>query len=455
MGSEYNDHNLKRLTQAFCEHAISDKSRKSDLIIVGYDRRENSQEFAETVSKILLANKLQVILSDQACPTPAVSRAVLNHKAYAGIVITASHNPGEYNGFKIKDSIGASAAPETTRSIENLLDKSPLKISENADLKSVTQNILTPYLTSIKEYLRMDCFKDASFNVAVDSMHGIGSDFIAQILAGTPIKITTLRSVRDIHFGGNAPEPIAKNLTPLVEAMKSGDYDAGFATDGDADRIGIIRKGGEFVSPGTLLAMIAVHFVEDLGWKGDIVKTLSNTSLITDVANSLGLTLHETPVGFKHIVDIMKTNQVLIAGEESGGIAYYRYMFERDGVLSALLMLQMMAFRKKSLDQILDEFDAKYGKYLYMRTDKRFDAAAKDKILSGLKNLSPDSICDVKVSEKSLMDGVKFILADGSWLLFRMSGTEPLLRIYAESKKPGMAEALNRWGVEFVQAAER
>lgn len=455
MGSEYNDHNLKRLTQAFCSHALKTIGRQSDLVVVGYDWRENSEIFAQTVARILLGNGFKVILSNQACPTPAVSRAVLTHKAYAGIVITASHNPGNYNGFKIKDSIGASASPETTQSIETLLDQTQLKMDSQIKLDTMTKDIVTPYLESIRKYLKLDAFKNASFSIAVDSMHGIGANFIAQILTDTPIKVTTLRANRDIHFGGNAPEPISKNLQPLIHLMKTGEYDAGFATDGDADRIGIIRKGGDFVSPGTLLAMIAVHFVEDLGWTGDIVKTLSNTSLITDVAKKLNLNLHETPVGFKYIVDIMKDKNVLIAGEESGGIAYQNYMFERDGVLSALLMLQMMVFRNQSMEQILQSFETNFGKYLYMRTDQRFDPKAKEKILDSLKNLQPQTICSIQVASKSLMDGIKFILEDGSWILFRMSGTEPLLRIYAESKKLGMAESLNRWGIEYVQTAQR
>ncbi len=450
MGKEYTPENVERMAQAFSDftneaHRAAGKSGKPK-VVVGYDFRKDSENFAASVASILIANGIETVLSDRAVPTPAVSRWVMDHHFDLGVAITASHNPGDYNGFKVKDSNGSSAEPAITKGIEAKLDKSPVRRSSPDEVKRCEKDLMTPYLDAVKNYLDLKLFKNKPFNILVDSMHGMGEKHVENILAGSALKVTTLRWNRDTTFGGNAPEPIAKNFPEVCKRMQSGQYDAAFITDGDSDRIGAARVGGAFISPGTLLSLIMLHLAEDLGKKGDVVTTVSNTALIYRVARALGLKVHETPVGFKYIVDVMRKHDVLIAGEESGGLAFKGYMQERDGVLSALLIIQMMEFRKQSLEEILADVDKRFGKFLYARRDMQYPDAAKEKFMTHMKNLNVADIDGIPCTGKNLADGVKFLMHKDAWLLFRMSGTEPLLRVYAESQAPGEAEKLVAWG---------
>lgn len=450
MDKEYTPENVDRMTQAFADftndqHKANKKSGKPK-VVVGYDFRKNSENFAASAAAILIANGIETVLSDRAVPTPAVSRWVIDHQFDLGIAITASHNPGDYNGFKVKDSNGSSAEPSITLGIEERLDRSPVRKSSLEDVQKSQKDLMTPYLAALKKYLDLDSFKRQSFKVLVDSMHGMGEHHIQDILAGSAVKVTTVRSNRDVTFGGFAPEPIAKNFPETCKKMQTGEYDAAFITDGDADRIGAARVGGIFISPGTLLSLIMLHLAEDLGKKGDVVTTVSNTALIYRVARHLGLKVHETPVGFKYIVDVMRKHDVLIAGEESGGLAFQNYMQERDGVLSALLIIQMMEYRKMSLEAILLDVEKRFGKFLYARKDMKYPDAAKKPFMDHVKNLSVKEIDGIPCVSKNTADGVKFVMHKDAWLLFRMSGTEPLLRVYAESQAPGEAEKLVAWG---------
>jgi phosphomannomutase len=458
MGKEYTPENLERMAQAFADftnqaHRSAGKSGKPK-VAVGYDFRKDSENFAADVASILIANGIETVLSDRAVPTPAVSRWVIDHKFDLGVAITASHNPGDYNGFKVKDSNGSSAEPAITKGIEGCLDRSAVRHSSPEEVKRCQKDLMTPYLAGVRNYLDLTIFNNKPLNVLVDSMHGMGEKHIEQILAGTAVKVTTLRSNRDTTFGGFAPEPIAKNFPETCKKMQTGDYVAAFITDGDADRIGAARVGGTFISPGTLLSLIMLHLAEDLGKKGDVVTTVSNTALIYRVARHLGLQVHETPVGFKYIVDVMRKHNVLIAGEESGGLAFQNYMQERDGVLSALLLIQMMEFRKMTMEEILADVEKRFGKFLYDRRDMHYPEAAKERFLTHMKNLSVEDAArdsGVPCVGKNTADGVKFLMHKDAWLLFRMSGTEPLLRVYAESQQPGESEKLVAWGVKLAE----
>lgn len=450
MDKEYTFENVERMAQAFCDFT-NDQHRAAGRpgrpkVVVGYDFRRNSENFAAAVASILIGNNIETVLSDRAVPTPAVSRWIMDHKFDLGIAITASHNPGDYNGFKVKDSNGSSAEPAITKGIEAALDRSPVRKSTADDVKKSVRDLMTPYLNAVKNYLDLKSFNRQPFNILVDSMHGMGEKHIENILAGTAVKVTTLRSNRDVTFGGFAPEPIAKNFPETCKKMAAGEYDAAFITDGDSDRIGAARVGGIFISPGTLLSLIMLHLAEDLGKRGDVVTTVSNTALIYRVARHLGLTVHETPVGFKYIVDVMRKHNVLIAGEESGGLAFQGYMQERDGVLSALLIIQMMEYRKMSLEAILNDVDKRFGKFLYARKDMHYPDTAKARFMEHIQNLKPADIDGIPCVGKNTADGVKFLMHKDAWLLFRLSGTEPLLRVYAESQVPGEADKLVAWG---------
>jgi phosphomannomutase len=449
MDKEYTFENVEKVAQAFCDFFKS-KSKKEGKtsklrVAIGYDFRKNSEKYAQHFARVLHANGVETILSDRAVTTPAVSRAVIERGLDAGIGITASHNPASYNGVKIKDYQGASAGPDITSGVENLFGQNPVKKDDSFDVAPLLQDISSDYFDKLKAYLDLSSFS-GKYKILVDSMHGVGERHLEVILKNTPLQITTIRGNRDVTFGGNAPEPVLKNLKKAAQMMRSDDFDLAVATDGDADRIAAIRPGGAFVSPGTILSLILLHFVEDLGLKGSVVTTVSNTSLIYSITRRLKLKTHETPVGFKHICEIIKNETVLIAGEESGGLAFHNYMPERDGLLSALLLIQMMCHRKQSFEEILQGVEETYGKFYYVRHDEEFPAELKPKLVAHLKSLELTDLEGKKVREKNMKDGVKFILENDAWVLFRLSGTEPLLRIYAESTDQSLANALVRWG---------
>ncbi len=454
MDTEYTMENLEYVSQAFADlmNANQKKAGKAGVprIVIGYDFRENSEVFAHRAAEILVANGIQVILSSAACPTPAVSFTIVDEKYDAGIAITASHNPARYNGFKIKNEIGSSAEKTITDAVETLIGKNPVKKSAFTAQNPVIRDINVKFIQNLKNYLRMDVIKAAPYRILVDSMHGVGADNMEKMLAGGKIKVKTIRGNRDITFGGVAPEPIAKYLAPSIELMKTGDYDLGVVTDGDADRVGAIRPGGEFVSPGIILSLILLHFVQDLKKSGGVVTTVSNTGLIYRVARKLGVKVFETPVGFKYICEVMRRENILIGGEESGGIAFQGYMFERDGMLSSLLLMQMMAMRGQNFEQILEAVEKEFGRLYYVRSDINYPNELKPKLFQMLSSGAPKSFQGLKVERVNDADGMKFVLEDDNWLLFRLSGTEPILRVYAEATSQKLAEALVNEGKELA-----
>jgi phosphomannomutase len=281
-------------------------------------------------------------------------------------------------------------------------------------------------------------------------MHGTGANHIENLLKGGKIQIVTARSARDTAFGGINPEPIPHNLKQTIERMKNREFDLAVVTDGDADRIGAIRQGGEFITPGIILSLIMIHLVEDLKRRGSVVTTISNTALIYKVATKLGLKIHETPVGFKYVCEIMRRENVLIGGEESGGIGFQDYLYERDGMLSALLLIEMMAMRKQTFEEIMSGVEKEFGKLYYVRNDLTYPNELKPKLFQTLNANPPKELKGQRVKEIKNQDGMKFILQDDSWLLFRLSGTEPILRIYSEATSRELAEALVKDGKELA-----
>ncbi len=453
MDKEFTFENVERVAQAYSDYlnaSFVKEPKKIPRVVVGYDYRKNSENFAKTVAEVLIANNIQVLLSTVACPTPAVSYKIVSEKYDSGIVITASHNPPDYNGIKIKTDFGSSADKAVTNGVEELIGKNPVAkrpfMHENPRL----ENFNTGYLTFLKSYVRIDAIKKARYKIIVDSMHGVGNRHIENLLAGGDIQVTTIRSERDERFGGSAPEPIPQNLGALIEQMKKGGFDLGVVTDGDADRVGAIRPGGEFISPGIILALILIHFVEDLKRTGSVVTTISNTALIYKVARKLGLKVHETPVGFKYVCEIMRRENVLIGGEESGGIGFQGYLYERDGMLSALLLMEMMAMRNQSFDEILLQVEKEFGKLYYVRRDLDYPNELKPKLFQFLAAHPPTMLREQRVKDVKTQDGMKFILEDDSWLLFRLSGTEPILRIYSEATSQALAEGLVDHGKELA-----
>ena len=454
MGKEFTFENVALVAQAFSDYINNDFKKKGisrpPKIVIGFDYRKDSENFSKTIAEILIANNIDVTLSNAACPTPAVSFTIVNGKYDSGIAVTASHNPPGYNGIKIKTDFGGSADKGITNGVEEMIGKNPIQKKPFTPSNPTVIDLNQKYLEFLKKYLQLDMIKKAPFKILVDSMHGVGAKHIEEMLAGGKIQVTTIRSERDVTFGGTAPEPIPHNLVPSIERMKRKEFDLATVTDGDADRVGAIRPGGEFISPGIILSLILIHFVEDLKRTGSVVTTISNTALIYKVARKFGLKVHETPVGFKYVCEIMRRENVLIGGEESGGIGFQNYLYERDGMLSSLLLMEMMATRGQSFDQILSAVEKEFGKLYYVRNDINYPNEFKAKLFEHLAGYSPKELQGQPVKEIKRVDGVKIILQDESWLLFRLSGTEPILRVYSEATSQALAEALVSHGKELA-----
>jgi len=430
ISEDFTFRNVRRVAQAIADYynlRLNNKGQKPK-IAVGYDTRFLSDRYAKEVSQVLAGNGIDVILSDRAIPTPMLSFAVKNKKLAAGVMITASHNPAEYNGIKIKTSSGAAAGLEVTDEIEKLLSHASC-LTPHASGRIKEEDLTKDYMSFLKSYIDLRRFKNAKFKVLVDAMYGSGNGFIAGILKGTKIKLQFMRSDVNPSFAGIRPEPVLENLRPTVERLKKEKFDLCLVLDGDADRIACFAGRGVFISPQKILGLLTLHLSQDRKMSGGVVKTIVGTTLIDKITKQLNLRLFETPVGFKYISALMEKENVLVGGEEAGGIGFKGYIPERDGTLAGLLLLEMMIYRNKTMLEILNEMEDRFGRYYYLREDLKLQApSSKLQDLQKIKRILGKDVVEVKD-----YDGIKLICSDGSWLMFRTSGTEPLIRVYAES----------------------
>jgi phosphomannomutase len=381
---------------------------------------------------------------------------VQHNKAAAGIMITASHNAPRYNGLKLKAAYGGSALPEQARRVEVYLNdneergRGPNLMDWDAarDLKLIERfNPLPTYYEHLRTLIDFDAIAENPPRVVVDSMHGSGRGVIKGILQGTGCEVTEIRGEMNPGFGGTHPEPIGKNLGALAGAISTGVGDLGLALDGDADRIGAMDERGNFVDPHKIMSLALQYLVEQRGWRGPVVRTVSTTRIIDRLAREYGLEVYETPVGFNHIASHMLASDVLIGGEESGGISFRGHIPEGDGILMGLLLVEIVATSGKSLGTLADELLEKYGPAFYERRDLRLQRpVAKHRMTARLAKDAPAEIGKMPVSEVQTTDGVKYVMEDGSWLLIRPSGTEPVLRVYAEGRSKEMVAALLGFG---------
>ena len=436
--------NVRIVAQAISDFLKAEyRKEKKIRTIVGYDSRFMSEKYAEIVAKNFIANGINVILTDRPSPTPAVSYAIKSKRLNGGVMITASHNPAYYNGIKYKAFYAGSADPGIIGKIEKRLHKNEPKRMTTAKFQKSKlvryENICPAHLRFLSSYLDWKVLKKRKFKVLVDGMHGGAGDSVERVLSKTKNKVKTIRSRRDAYFGGVNPEPISKNLAPLLKGVKEGGFDIGIATDGDVDRIAIAGPDGKLLTGHKVIALLLLHLLEDRKMSGEVVQTICGTVLIDNICEKYGIKMHETPVGFKYICDLMRFHDILIGGEEAGGIGFKNYIPERDGILSGLLVLEMMAYRNQKLPKILKGIEKEYGSFYYRRVDRRYPDKLKQKLISTLKSDPPDKVLGKKVVEVKSYDGVKLILEDKSWLLLRLSGTEPILRIYSEARSDKLA----------------
>ncbi len=440
IGDTYTFKNLKILSQAVADYVGCGKK-----IAVGYDTRFMSKDFAKVVAIVLKNNGIKVLLSDRAVPTPTLSFAVKKRKFDLGIMITASHNPPEYNGFKIKTPSGGAAGPEITKAVEDLLHKNPVKEEAVSGGELLECDLIKDYVKFIRNYVDLKKIKNKKFKVLVDSMYGSGDSYIAEILKGTNIKLEFMRNTVNPSFGGIGPEPVEKNLNELKLRVKKEKFDLGIALDGDADRIAAVAPGGVFIHPQKILGLLALHLNEDRKWSGGIIKTIAGSTMMDKIAEYLKIKLYETPVGFKYISDLMDRENILTGGEEAGGMGVKGYIPERDGTMAGLLLIEMMVYRNKNMLKILNEMEKKFGRYYYLRSDLRL----KKKVNLKKEDL-PLELLGKKVIEIKDYDGLKLICSDESWLMFRASGTEPIMRVYSEAKSLARSEKLLELGKKIV-----
>ncbi len=439
-----------------------DTSRDGKKIVIGYDTRFLSDRFAGEVARVLAANGFIVLLAQSDSPTPAISYAVKNNHAIAGVMITASHNAPRYNGVKLKAAFGGSALNEQCRRVEVYINDNEeqargpnLMDFKQARAMNLIQrfNPLPAYFDHLRTLINSDIIAENPQRFVVDAMYGSGRGVIKAFLQGTGCDIAEIRGEMNPGFGGVHPEPIAKNLGALASAVSSGMGNFGVVTDGDADRIGAMDERGNFVDPHKIMALSLKYLVEKRGMSGAVVRTVSTTRMIDRLAKNYGLKVYETPVGFNHIADYMMQEDVLIGGEESGGISFKGHIPEGDGPIMGLLLVEMIAASRKPLGVLVNDLLEEVGPALYERVDLRLSRpVAKAEMTEFLTRQAPQEIGGQSVSEVSQRDGVKYIMADDSWLLIRPSGTEPVLRVYAEGRTQEMVKALMGYGQKVAES---
>jgi phosphomannomutase len=430
-------------------------------IVVGFDTRFLSDRYAQEVARVLAANGFSVMLTQADAPTPAVSFAVKNLNAMAGVMITASHNAPRYNGVKLKSSYGGSSLPEQCRRVEVYINDNEerargpnLMDFDKARQMGLIQkfNPLPAYFDHLRTLIHTDIIADNPQRFVVDSMFGSGRGAIKSFLQGSGCEIAEVRGEMNPGFGGVHPEPIGQNLGVLAGAIGAGRGNFGLATDGDADRIGAMDEHGNFVDPHKIMALGLKYLVEKRGWSGAVVRTVSTTRMIDRLAARYGLKVYETPVGFNHIADYMMSEDVLIGGEESGGISFKGHIPEGDGPLMGLLLVEIVAAWHKSLRGLVEDLLNDVGPAFYERADLRLShPVAKDEMTGFLTEKAPAEIGGQKIVDISNRDGVKYITSDDSWLLIRPSGTEPVLRVYAEGRNQQMVKDLLGYGKQVAE----
>ncbi|MBI5671251.1 MAG: phosphoglucomutase/phosphomannomutase family protein [Chloroflexi bacterium] len=452
--------NLRLISQAVAE-AVKKQHTGSERpqVVIGYDTRFLSDRFASEAARVLAGNGIVAWLTRTDSPTPVISYNVKEKRADAGIVITASHNPPRYNGFKLKAPYGGSATAEQCALVEKELElmereaRGPnlMDFQQAVDMELIRRfDPSWTYYQHLGTLVDLDKILQSELNIVADAMWGAGRGAFASILSRSRCQVTEIRNVLNPGFGGIHPEPIARYLSELVACVQRTQADVGLATDGDADRIGAVDALGNFIDPHHIFALVLRHLVETRKQCGDVVKTVSTTFMIDNLAQKYGLKVHETPVGFNYIADLMMRNDVLMGGEESGGISIRGHIPEGDGILMGLLLLEVMAEYKVPLHEIVADLQARYGPAHYGRIDERLSfPVPKKQMVKLLAEAAPSQVHGESISRVDTLDGVKYYLADNSWLLIRPSGTEPVLRIYAEAHTPDFRDELLKLGGEL------
>ncbi|MEI7640136.1 MAG: phosphoglucomutase/phosphomannomutase family protein [bacterium] len=445
IGEEYTFENLSKVTLAYAEYMKGKK--KTPKIALGYDTRFLSETYAAFSAELLKKAGFTVNLFNKPVPTPLVSWTVKNLKLDGGIMITSSHNPATYNGFKIKNSYGAGISSAETTKIEEFIEN-PVKPKEaKGEVKVI--NYDEEYLKDISKFVDIKAINKSGLSIVVDCMYGSGAGYMESLLKG---KVKAIRNYREPLFGGINPEPIKPNLVELFATVKKEKADIGLAVDGDGDRMGVVDNAGNFLSAHKALVLILLYHIKYKKFNGNFIRTVSGTFLLDRVAKECGVKLTEVPIGFKYIADIMIKEKNVIGGEESGGTGFGYYLPERDGIMSNLMLAEFVGKEKKPLTEIIKTLETKYGEYKYDRIDVEFEANKRAEIVKRVALLEKEGqVLGNKIKTTNKIDGTKFIFGNDMWLLFRFSGTEPLLRIYCEAPDENIVKKMLTFGKTMAE----
>src|SRR5271169_1371875 len=430
--------NARTVAQAIARYAVRNEDARKGLLI-GYDHRFAADRVAADLAEVISATGTPVFLATEPCPTPAISLLVRQRKAAGGLMITASHNPYSWNGIKYKASYGSSALP----SIVSQIEKELAWVQENpvAPLpprRNLIQPLETraPYLDALEKLVDWQRLRDAKFRFVSDVMHGSATGLLRELFTRNGVACDEIRGTRDPRFGGVNPEPIEPHIEALRRAVLAGKYDAGLCADGDGDRIGAMDRDGTFITPHQIFSILLWHLAGTRGIPGDVAKTFSSTKMLDKIAGKYARKLHEVPIGFKYICELMLERDILLGGEESGGIGTKLYLPERDATVMALLLVEVMAWHKKSLGELVARLQAEFGEHHYGRVDLELKPGQKERAIAHFSGAKLSRLLDWPVARREDLDGIKLYLGDAGWVMLRASGTEPMLRVYSETTSP-------------------
>ncbi|WAM34441.1 phosphoglucomutase/phosphomannomutase family protein [Caldicellulosiruptor morganii] len=427
--------NVKIVAQAIADYVS--ETYTDPKIIIGYDYRFHSENFAKICADILTSNGIQVLFSKNPIPTPAVAHAVVKYKASGAIMITASHNPYYYNGIKFIPHYGGPANTQITdrivKNVERIQNSGISEINPDSSLVEFFDH-KEEYLNDLLALIDRSAFEGRRLKVLVNPMYGCGIGYVDEALRRLGCEVKVINNHRDPLFGGHLPEPNLENMKDLLEIIKTEEFDLGLATDGDADRFGVVNPDGEFISANQVISMLTDYLINTRGRASSVARTVATTSMVDKIAERHGMRCIETPVGFKYIAECLMKEDSLIGGEESGGLSIKGHVPEKDGILADILVAEAVARLQKSPKEILDKVESEYGKLYNKRIDIRTTHSKKQEALERIKNFGKDSVASLKCLEYRTRDGLKVILENEAWFLVRASGTEDLIRIYAESR---------------------